>query len=78
MNVMHRVHIGNLIKEELVKQERTVSWFARKLYCDRANVYNIFSRKSIDTDLLMRISRILNRDFFEFYSESFKSSGTIG
>ena len=31
--------IGNLIKEELEKQERTVSWFARKLACDRSNVY---------------------------------------
>ena len=61
------LHIGNLIKEELEQQERTVSWFARKLYCDRSNVYKIFKRPTIDTELLLRISVILNRDFFADY-----------
>ena len=56
--------IGILIKEELEKQERSVSWFARKLSCDRSNVYRLFQRESIDTHLLARISLILNRDFF--------------
>ena len=51
--------IGILIKEELEKQERSVSWFARKLACDR-----LFQKESIDTHLLARISLILNRDFF--------------
>ena len=63
------VNIGEIIKEELRKQERSVAWFARKLYCDRSNVYDIFRRKSIDTDLLLRISIILNRDFFKLYNQ---------
>lgn len=61
------LHIGELIQEELHRQERTVSWFARKLFCDRTNVYNIFQRKSIDTELLLRISLILNHNFFKYY-----------
>ena len=65
---MNEVHIGNLIKEELIKQDRTISWLARKLYCDRSNVYDIFKRKSIDTELLLRISSILNCNFFDYYS----------
>ena len=69
--VMHNLHIGNLIKEELLKQERTISWFARKLYCDRSNVYDIFKRESIDTELLMRISLILDYDFFLVYVNEF-------
>ena len=60
-------HIGKLIKEELERQERTVSWFARKLYCDRSNVYKLFKRSTIDTELLLRISLILNHDFFGEY-----------
>ena len=63
------VNIGEIIKEELHKQERSVAWFARKLYCDRSNVYDIFRRKSIDTDLLLRISIILNRNFFKLYNQ---------
>lgn len=61
--------IGNLIKQELRAQERTVTWFAHKLNCQRQNVYDIFSRSTIDTALLMRISSILHKDFFAFYSE---------
>ena len=55
--------IGLIIKEELQRQERTVAWFARKLSCDRSNVYRLFNKHSIETDLLIRISAILNRDF---------------
>lgn len=63
----HMIHIGELIREELRRQERSVAWFARKLYCDRTNAYNIFRRSSIDTETLLRISRILGCDFFTHY-----------
>ncbi|MBR5475272.1 MAG: XRE family transcriptional regulator [Bacteroidaceae bacterium] len=66
------VHIGEEIRKELHRQERTISWFARKLFCDRSNVYDIFKRKSIDTALLMRISNILEYDFFSYYTDSLK------
>jgi hypothetical protein len=64
--------IGQLIKEELASQERTVSWFARKLHLDRSNVYRLFQKNSVDTDLLGRISLILDRDFFEELSSNFR------
>ena len=64
INVRKMVSIGELIKEELKRQERTVSWFARKLSCDRSNVYRLFQKHSIDTALLHQISVILNKDFF--------------
>lgn len=47
------IHIGQLIEAELIRQERTISWFAKKLCCDRTNVYSIFKRQSIDTELLL-------------------------
>lgn len=68
------IHIGKLIEEELRHQERTVSWFARKLFCDRTNVYDIFRRKSIDTELLMRISKILDYDFFHHYTDNIRNN----
>ncbi len=71
------VHIGQLIEDELHRQERSVVWFARKLYCDRTNVYSIFKRQSIDTDLLMRICHILNRDFFGCYSAELASESPL-
>lgn len=62
------IHIGKLIERELRRQERSVSWFARNLYCERSNVYDIFKRRSIDTELLLRISRLLGHNFFEEYA----------
>ena len=64
--------IGQLIKEELQAQERSVSWFARKLHLDRSNVSRLFQKNSVDTDLLSRISIVLGRDFFEILSENIK------
>lgn len=62
--------IGTLIRRELDRQERTVTWFARKLSCDRSNVYRLFQKHSIDTILLYRISQILEHDFFADLSDS--------
>jgi hypothetical protein len=68
------IHIGHEIETELHQQERSVTWFANKLYCDRTNIYKIFKRNSIDSDLLLRISTILNRNFFKEYMEEYDKS----
>lgn len=61
------IHIGKQIEAELYRQERSVSWFAKHLYCERTNVYHIFKRQSLDTALLLRISILLRHDFFDCY-----------
>ena len=57
--------IGLLIKAKLRERKQSVVWLAGQLGCSRTNVYKIFGKKSIDTDELMKISRILNFDFFK-------------
>lgn len=42
---------------------------ARELSYSRTNMYKIFSKKSIDTDVLVRLSNILDFDFFGLYSK---------
>lgn len=66
------IPIGQQIEEELRHQERSVSWFARKLCCNRQNIYDIFRRTNIDAELLLRISLILGRNFFDEYAEKYK------
>ncbi|MDE6394143.1 MAG: XRE family transcriptional regulator [Duncaniella sp.] len=68
------VNIGKIIEEELRRQERSVTWLSRKLHCDRRNVYDIFTRQYIDTGLLFRISEILSRDFFVYFSNALHMS----
>lgn len=65
---MSQIFIGKIIEEELRNQERSVVWLSRKLNCNRTNVYKIFNRTSIDTELLLKISNILKRNFFEVYT----------
>lgn len=66
------IHIGKEIQDELCRQGRGVTWFARRLCCDRTNVYNIFKREGIDTILLQRISVVLNRNFFALYCQAWE------
>lgn len=68
------IHIGHLIKAEMERQERSPSWLARHIGCDRTNVYRIFDRQSIDTALLLRISKVLHHDFFIEMSAQLKTS----
>ena len=70
------VNIGQKIKEELQRQERTVSWLARKLNCTRAAVYRIFDKNSIDTALLASISQVLHHNFFEELSDEVNNDMT--
>ncbi|MBO5062181.1 MAG: XRE family transcriptional regulator [Prevotella sp.] len=69
------IHIGKRIEAVLRDRERTVAWFARKLYCNRQNVYDIFKRESIDTTLLQRISVILEHNFFKDLSDNIDACG---
>lgn len=64
--ILKMLHIGQRIKEifELQPKDHTIEWFADKLHCKRSNIYNIFNRSTIDTDLLFNISKILEHDFF--------------
>lgn len=69
-NVLHELmdinkpHIGKLIREVVTRKGIKVSWLARQLGCHRNNVYLIFSRSWIDTETLMKLSAILDYDFF--------------
>lgn len=62
------VHIGKLIKQQMDEQGRRAVWLAKQLNCDRSNVYKIYRSASLDANRLLRISQILQYDFFQHYS----------
>lgn len=68
MSKISTIHVGNLIRAEMTRQNRTVVWLSNQLVIHRPNCYRILRAKSIDTDMLMRISGILNHDFFADFS----------
>lgn len=67
------IHIGNMIKQELVSQGRSVHWLADKLFTDRTNMYRILKKSDLDTDLIRRISIQLNHDFFSDLSDNLQN-----
>ena len=63
--MIKKTFIGQLIKDEVRRQDLPINDFAEKICCSRKNVYDIFKKSSIHLDQLARISRVLNRNFFE-------------
>ena len=62
------IHIGNRIKQVLKQQGRNITWLALQVNCSRENLYKIFKRSWIHTDMLQKICVALNHDFFKEYS----------
>jgi plasmid maintenance system antidote protein VapI len=68
------IHIGHLIREQLKADDRSVSWLAREIHCTRNNVYKIFNKPSLDSDLILKISVAMNFNFFQYYTAEFLES----
>lgn len=68
------IHLGTMVKRELKAQGRTVVWLARTLNMERSSIYKIFERNSLDVRLLIRISLVMNHDFFQDISEKIRDN----
>lgn len=58
------IHIGRIIHQKLREQGRTAAWLAKQIPCTRNNIFKIMRKSHISTDLLLRISKILDYNFF--------------
>lgn len=61
---VENLHIGHFIRNKLQEQGRTVTWLARQIPCTRNHIYKIFQKPTIDTALLLRISCVMDYNFF--------------
>lgn len=69
---MQDIHVGNMIKQVVEEQGRSIAWIARNLHCHRSNVYKIFEKADLNSDLIFRLSQILQHDFFADLSKELK------
>ena len=72
------MNIGNRIKEVLFARGKSATWLAERIACERSNIYHIFKRSDISSQLLMSISRVLEHDFFAELSEEYRKNGDDG
>ena len=61
------IHIGFHIKQVIETKEVSITDFAKEINKSRTVVYHIFTRQSIDTNLLVAISKALDYNFFQLY-----------
>ncbi|MDR0710880.1 MAG: helix-turn-helix domain-containing protein [Prevotellaceae bacterium] len=59
----HTVHIGEIIRQKVKERGISVVDFANAIHCTRSHVYTIYSRKNMDVEQLMLISKALGYDF---------------
>jgi len=62
------MHIGKEILNHLALQKRSVAWLAKELHCDSSSLRKSLKKHYTSTDLLYRISSLLDKDFFRCYS----------
>jgi hypothetical protein len=62
------IHIGNEICKRLKEINRSKAWLAKEVHCDRSSFCKLLNRNYINTELLLQISLLLDKDFFTIYS----------
>ncbi len=62
-----KIHIGEKIKVQAKAARIGTTELAKSISTSKQNIYGIFKRESIDTDLLHKFCKVLNYDFFAFY-----------
>ena len=66
---MEKYNIGQEILKEVKAKYPSVTAFAKDLCKSSSTTYEIFGKTSLDTDLLLKVSKLLDRDFFREFSE---------
>ncbi|MFL5766107.1 MAG: hypothetical protein ACJ77K_19335 [Bacteroidia bacterium] len=63
------VHIGKIIYGVYKQTKMPMKEFCGKLGRDRDICYKMFKRETIDTGVLLEVSKVLNHDFFQYYAK---------
>jgi hypothetical protein len=61
------IHIGELIRNEVELKRLTYKEFGLLIYLNEKTIPDIYDRESMQIDLLLRICKALNKDFFAVY-----------
>jgi len=70
MENAQNIDIGKIIKGKLKEEKRSVAWLAEKVFKDPSNLRKILKKKSMDIDLLQRISKALHHNFLNYYNDN--------
>jgi hypothetical protein len=63
------IHIGSLIKLRVLEKEIETDRICNFLKCSEEDILKIYDSPSIDADLMMKWSKLLDYDFFRIYTQ---------
>jgi len=67
-----------MITAELRRQRYSIAWFAKEMGSDRSNMYKLLERQHLNSEFIIRASRLLNHDFFGDASKVFLKTSSSG
>jgi transcriptional regulator with XRE-family HTH domain len=70
--------IGERIKDVFEAKKMKLKDFAEAIGVARQNVYRIFEKDTIDIDLLLQISTVLEHDFIRYYTNKLSDNTRFG
>lgn len=65
---LKNLHIGSMIKENVFKSEIEMSRICKFLNSEEEEILKMYQSKSLNTEVLLRWSKLLEYDFFRLYS----------
>ena len=63
------IHIGSMIKDKMKEMHISPTEFAKRLGYSLPGATNILTRKMMQTDVLLKVCKVLGYDFFKHYTD---------
>lgn len=63
------IHIGQLTREKVTESGIEISRICNFLKCSEEEIEKMYESESLDTEILLRWSKLLKYDFFRLYSQ---------
>lgn len=64
-----KIHIGKIIKDVIVDRKIDINRVLNYIQCNDLDLKKIYQSVTIETELLLKFSKVLNFDFFRIYSQ---------
>lgn len=63
------IHIGQIIHQRVLESEIDIYRICKFLHCSEDEINAMYTSKSLDSEILLRWSKILEYDFFRIYTQ---------
>ena len=67
------IHIGEKIKQRAKELRMGPTELGELISTSKQNIYGIYKRKSLDSEMLRKLSKVLDFDFFQYYHTEINS-----